>query len=205
MAGRRQAFNGSAGTAHTLSLPGRPHLVPEISARQAFYLQCCLVGGMDAPCIYMLHSSDPEPVAIGAFERWAEEAPILPDGTAMPWWVNMRSLFLCLAFVIVGFFLPFMSEWPLFMSIAEWLSFEYHFENLARGVVDTARTDSLKGDARFRPPESRPCRLALLFGVGGGAGGSRVPVDPLETVGREIVAGHGSDGMRAQPGPDGHG
>ena len=83
--------------AHTLSLPGRPHLVPEISARQAFYLQCCLVGGMDAPCIYMLHSSDPEPVAIGAFERWAEEAPILPDGTAMPWWVNMRSLFLCLA------------------------------------------------------------------------------------------------------------
>jgi D-3-phosphoglycerate dehydrogenase len=32
---------------------------------------------MDAPCIYMLHSSEPEPVAIGSFQRWAEEAPIL--------------------------------------------------------------------------------------------------------------------------------
>ena len=82
--------------AHTLSAPGLPHLVPEISARQAFYLQCCLVGGMDAPCIYMLHSSDPEPTAIGSFQRWAEEAPILPDGVALPWWWNLRCLFLCL-------------------------------------------------------------------------------------------------------------
>jgi hypothetical protein len=82
--------------AHTLSDPGLPHLVPEISARQAFYLQCSLVGGMDAPCIYMLHSSEPEPVAIGSFQRWAEEAPILPDGTALPWWWNLRCLFLAL-------------------------------------------------------------------------------------------------------------
>jgi len=81
---------------HTLSPPGLPHLVPEISARQAFYLQCCLVGGMDAPCIYMLHSSDPEPAGIGAFQRWAEEAPVLPDGSVFPWWWNMRTLFLCL-------------------------------------------------------------------------------------------------------------
>ncbi len=81
---------------HTLSPAGMPHLVPEISARQAFYLQCCLVGGMDAPCLYMLHSSEPEPVAIGAFQRWAEEAPVLPDGSVFPWWWNMRTLFLCL-------------------------------------------------------------------------------------------------------------
>jgi hypothetical protein len=81
---------------HTLSPPGLPHLVPEISARQAFYLQCCLVGGMDAPCIYMLHSSDPEPAGIGAFQRWAEEAPVLPDGSIFPWWWNMRTLFLVL-------------------------------------------------------------------------------------------------------------
>jgi len=81
---------------HTLSPAGMPHLVPEISARQAFYLQCCLVGGMDAPCLYMLHSSDPEPVAIGAFQRWAEEAPVLPDGSVFSWWWNMRTLFLCL-------------------------------------------------------------------------------------------------------------
>ncbi len=81
---------------HTLSPAGMPHLVPEISARQGFYLQCCLVGGMDAPCLYMLHSSDPEPVAIGAFQRWAEEAPVLPDGSVFPWWWNMRTLFLCL-------------------------------------------------------------------------------------------------------------
>jgi hypothetical protein len=81
----------------SLSPEGMPHLVPEVSARQAFYLQCSLAGGMDAPCIYMLHSSDPEPVAIGAFQRWAEEAPVLPDGTVMAWWWNLRTLFACLA------------------------------------------------------------------------------------------------------------
>ena len=79
-----------------LSPPGYPHLVPEISARQAFYLQCSLIGGMDAPCIYMLHSSEPEPAGVGAFQRWAEEAPVLPDGTVLPWWWNLRCLFLCL-------------------------------------------------------------------------------------------------------------
>jgi len=81
---------------HTLSAEGRPHLVPEISARQAFYLQCSLVGGMDGPCIYMLHSSEPEPEGIGAFQRWAEEAPVLPDGSVLEWWWNARCLFLCL-------------------------------------------------------------------------------------------------------------
>ncbi len=81
---------------HTLSPPGMPHLVPEVSARQAFYLQCSLVGGMDAPCIYMLHSSEPEPTGIGAFQRWAEEAPVLPDGNVFEWWWNLRCLFLCL-------------------------------------------------------------------------------------------------------------
>ncbi len=82
---------------HTLSPAGLPHLVPEISARQAFYLQCSLVGGMDAPCIYVLHSSEPEPVGVGAFQRWAEEAPVLPDGNVLEWWWNLRCLFLCLA------------------------------------------------------------------------------------------------------------
>ncbi len=81
---------------HTLSPAGLPHLVPEISARQAFYLQCSLVGGMDAPCIYVLHSSEPEPVGIGAFQRWAEEAPVLGDGNVFEWWWNLRCLFLCL-------------------------------------------------------------------------------------------------------------
>lgn len=81
---------------HTLSPAGMPNLVPEISARQAFYLHCSLIGGMDAPCIYMLHSSEPEPEGVGAFERWAEEAPVLPDGNVFPWWWNMRTLFLCL-------------------------------------------------------------------------------------------------------------
>ena len=81
---------------HTLSPAGMPNLVPEISARQAFYLQCSLIGGMDAPCIYMLHSSEPEPDGIGAFERWAEEAPVLPDGNVFGWWWNLRTLFVCL-------------------------------------------------------------------------------------------------------------
>ncbi len=81
---------------HTLSPAGMPHLVPEISARQAFYLQCSLIGGMDAPCIYMLHSSEPEPAGVGAFQRWAEEAPVLPDGNVFEWWWNLRCLFLCL-------------------------------------------------------------------------------------------------------------
>jgi hypothetical protein len=81
---------------HTLSPAGFPHLVPEISARQAFYLQCSLIGGMDAPCIYMLHSSEPEPEGVGAFQRWAEEAPVLPDGNVLEWWWNLRCLFLVL-------------------------------------------------------------------------------------------------------------
>lgn len=81
---------------NTLSPAGFPHLVPEISARQAFYLQCCLIGGMDAVCVYMLHSSEPEPEGIGAFQRWAEEAPVLPDGNVLEWWWNLRCLFLCL-------------------------------------------------------------------------------------------------------------
>jgi hypothetical protein len=82
---------------HSLSPAGYPHLVPEVSARQSFYLQCSLVGGMDAPCIYMLHSSEPEPIGVGAFQRWAEEAPVLPDGNVFEWWWNLRCLFLCLA------------------------------------------------------------------------------------------------------------
>jgi hypothetical protein len=80
----------------SLSPPGYPRLVPEISARQDFYLQCSLAGGMDAPCIYMLHSSEPEPTGVGAFQRWAEEAPVLPDGTVLEWWWNLRCLFLAL-------------------------------------------------------------------------------------------------------------
>jgi len=122
---------------HTLSPAGLPHLVPEISARQAFYLQCSLVGGMDAPCIYMLHSSDPEPVGIGAFERWAEEAPVLPDGTVFPWWWNMRCLFLCLEAGGAD-----LAASPLAADVA--IAYDHAGERIARygGVIDGAGFDA---------------------------------------------------------------
>ena len=81
----------------TLSTPGLPHLVPEVSARQQFYLHCHLIGGMDAPVIYVLPASDPEPRDIGAGQEWAAEAPISPDGSPRPQWANMRTLFAILA------------------------------------------------------------------------------------------------------------
>jgi len=133
---------------HTLSPAGMPHLVPEISARQAFYLQCCLVGGMDAPCLYMLHSSDPEPAAIGAFQRWAEEAPVLPDGSVFPWWWNMRTLFLCLQAGGGD-----LAASPLAAPLA--IAYDHAGERLARfnglipggGFVDNSQLATLAGSA----------------------------------------------------------
>jgi len=108
-----------------------PNLVPEISARQAFYLQCSLIGGMDAPCIYMLHSSEPEPEGIGAFQRWAEEAPVLPDGTVLEWWWNIRCLFLCLEAGGAD-----LVESPLTAPVA--IAYDHAGERLARwaGVIE---------------------------------------------------------------------
>ena len=119
--------------AASLSPAGYPHLVPEISARQDFYLQCCLIGGMDAPCVYMLHSTDPEPEGIGAFQRWAEEAPVLPDGTVLEWWWNMRCLFLCLEAGDAD-----LVSAPLEASIA--IAYDHAGERAARfaGVIDGA-------------------------------------------------------------------
>jgi len=78
---------------HTLSGGQLPRFIPEISAREGFYLHCHLIGGLDAPCIYMMHTSQDEPSDIGAGQRWAMEAPITDDGTPRRHWANMRTLF----------------------------------------------------------------------------------------------------------------
>jgi ABC-2 type transport system permease protein len=43
---------------------------------------------------------------------------------------------ICFGFWIVSRFLPFIQPAQL-ASIVEWLSFDYHFQNMARGVIDT--------------------------------------------------------------------
>ncbi len=45
------------------------------------------------------------------------------------------ALFICFAFWFVDKVLPFLPEGVA--SIAEWLSFDYHMQSMARGVVDT--------------------------------------------------------------------
>ena len=45
------------------------------------------------------------------------------------------SAVICFGFVFVSRFLPFMP--PTAASIVEWISFDYHFDDMARGVIDS--------------------------------------------------------------------
>lgn len=45
------------------------------------------------------------------------------------------SFFVCAVFVLVGFLLPLMP--PSVVNFFEWISFDFHYESLSRGVIDT--------------------------------------------------------------------
>jgi hypothetical protein len=55
--------------------PAFPGFVPEISAAGDFFFQSLFAGGTEAVSIYVGAQSNPEPSAVGAFPRWATEAP----------------------------------------------------------------------------------------------------------------------------------
>jgi ABC-2 type transport system permease protein len=80
---------------------------------------------------------------------WAGYLGLLLQGGAMlaigvlasSWTDNQLIAFftsgmICFGFWIVSRFLPFIQPAQL-ASIVEWLSFDYHFQNMARGVIDT--------------------------------------------------------------------
>jgi ABC-2 type transport system permease protein len=79
---------------------------------------------------------------------WAGYVALLLEGGAMlalgvlasSWTDNQLIAFftsgiICFTFWIVSRFLPFMPQ--AIASIVEWLSFDYHFQDLVRGVLDT--------------------------------------------------------------------
>ena len=79
---------------------------------------------------------------------WSAYLAVLLQGSAMlaigllasSWTENQLIAFftagmICFAFWILGRFLPFVPQ--SVASALEWISFDYHYENLVRGVIDT--------------------------------------------------------------------
>jgi ABC-2 type transport system permease protein len=79
---------------------------------------------------------------------WAGYGAVLLQGGAMlalgvltsSWTDNQliaffASAFACFVFWVISRFIPFMP--PQVASIVEWISFDYHFDDMARGVIDT--------------------------------------------------------------------
>lgn len=70
-----------------------PVFVSEISAAQDFYLATPLMGGAQAINVYVAAQSRPDNPAIGAWSRWAMEAPVHPDGGVRRRFWNAKTLF----------------------------------------------------------------------------------------------------------------
>jgi beta-galactosidase len=73
--------------------PGWPSFVSEISAAQDFYFAAPFVGGLQAINVYMGAQSRPDNPGIGAFPRWAMEAPVRSDGSVRPRFWNAKTPF----------------------------------------------------------------------------------------------------------------
>jgi len=74
--------------------PDHPVFSPEISAVGDLYLHAPLIGGTDAFCVYVLHQVPSDPPDVGAYPRWASEAPMRADGQPEPHFWNGKTLFL---------------------------------------------------------------------------------------------------------------
>lgn len=70
-----------------------PVFVSEISAAQDFYLATPLMGGAQAINVYVAAQSRPDNPVIGAWPRWAMEAPVHPDGGVRRRFWNAKTLF----------------------------------------------------------------------------------------------------------------
>jgi ABC-2 type transport system permease protein len=81
------------------------------------------------------------PVFTGYFALLLEGGAMLAIGVLASSWTDNQLIacftsgIICFAFWIISRFLPFMPQ--SMASTVEWLSFDYHFQDMARGVVDT--------------------------------------------------------------------
>jgi ABC-2 type transport system permease protein len=81
------------------------------------------------------------PVFAGYFALLLEGGAMLAVGVLASSWTDNQLIafftsgMICFVFWIVSRFLPFMPQTAA--SVVEWLSFDYHFQDLVRGVLDT--------------------------------------------------------------------
>jgi ABC-2 type transport system permease protein len=81
------------------------------------------------------------PVFAGYFALLLEGGAMLAVGVLASSWTDNQLIafftsgMICFVFWIISRFLPFMPQATA--SIIEWLSFDYHFQDLVRGVIDT--------------------------------------------------------------------
>jgi ABC-2 type transport system permease protein len=81
------------------------------------------------------------PVFAGYVALLLEGGAMLALGVLASSWTDNQLIafftsgMICFAFWVVSRFLPFMPQEAA--SVIEWLSFDYHFQDLARGVVDS--------------------------------------------------------------------
>jgi ABC-2 type transport system permease protein len=81
------------------------------------------------------------PVFAGYFALLLEGGAMLAVGVLASSWTDNQLIafftsgMICFVFWIVSRFLPFMPQAAA--SVVEWLSFDYHFQDLVRGVIDS--------------------------------------------------------------------
>ncbi len=81
------------------------------------------------------------PVLTGYLALLLEGGAMLAVGVLASSWTDNQLIafftsgIICFAFWIISRFLPFIPQGAA--SVVEWLSFDYHFQDMARGVIDT--------------------------------------------------------------------
>jgi ABC-2 type transport system permease protein len=104
----------------------------------AVLLACTLIYPIS---VSTLGNLDWGPVIAGYIALLLEGGAMLAVGVLASSWTDNQLIafftsgMICFTFWIVSRFLPFMPQSAA--SVVEWLSFDYHFQDLVRGVVDT--------------------------------------------------------------------
>ena len=89
-----------------------------------------------------LGNMDWGPVCNGYFAMLLQGGAMLAIGVLASSWTDNQLIafftsgMICFGFWIVSRFLPFIQP-PGLASVVEWISFDYHFQDMARGVLDT--------------------------------------------------------------------
>jgi ABC-2 type transport system permease protein len=104
----------------------------------AVLLACTLIYPIS---VSTLGNLDWGPVIAGYIALLLEGGAMLAVGVLASSWTDNQLIafftsgMICFTFWIVSRFLPFMPQSAA--SVVEWLSFDYHFQDLVRGVLDT--------------------------------------------------------------------